>query len=43
MSSQFLYRRRRGGVATYTLPPGQHRINISGATGLYAALTRVPV
>jgi hypothetical protein len=31
------------GVTTYTnLPPGQYRINISGATGLYADLVRVP-
>jgi hypothetical protein len=31
------------GTNTYSnLPPGQYRINISGATGLFADLTRVP-
>jgi|ERR1700688_2534238 len=30
------------GIATYTLAPGLYQLTVSGATALYAALTRVP-
>jgi hypothetical protein len=32
-----------GYTAYANLPPGQYRLNISGASGVYFALTRVPV
>jgi hypothetical protein len=32
-----------GYTAYANLPPGQYRLNISGASGVYFALTRVPL